>query len=116
VSPRFETPDVSTWIAGIVVAIPAGVWDIGTFADLTNIGTLFAFVVVSAGVILLRRSQPDHKRVFRVPWVPFLPLLSILCCLLLMLSLPLETWIRFFVWLAVGLVVYFAYSRKRVAV
>ncbi len=116
VSPKFETPDVSTWIAGIVVAIPAGVWDIGTFADLTNIGTLFAFVVVSAGVILLRRSQPDHKRSFRVPWVPFLPLLSIVCCLLLMLSLPLETWIRFFVWLAVGLVVYFTYSRKRVAI
>jgi APA family basic amino acid/polyamine antiporter len=114
VSPKFETPDISTWICGIVVAIPAGVWDIGTFADLTNIGTLFAFVVVSAGVIILRRSQPDHKRSFRVPWVPFLPLLSILCCLLLMLSLPLETWIRFFVWLAVGLVVYFAYSRKRV--
>ena len=115
VHPKFETPDVSTWLAGVAVAIPAGVWDIGTFADLTNIGTLFAFVVVSAGVILLRRSQPDHKRSFRVPWVPFLPLLSILCCLLLMLSLPLETWIRFFVWLAVGLVVYFAYSRKRVA-
>ena len=115
VSPRFETPHFSTWIAGFVVAIPAGVWDIGTFADLTNIGTLFAFVVVSAGVILLRRAQPDHKRAFRVPWVPFLPLLSIVCCLLLMLSLPLETWIRFFVWLAVGLVVYFTYSRKRVA-
>ena len=115
VSPKFETPDISTWIAGIVVAIPAGVWDIGTFADLTNIGTLFAFVVVSAGVILLRRSQPDHKRSFRVPWVPFLPVLSILCCFLLMLSLPLETWIRFFVWLAVGLGIYFAYSRKRVA-
>ena len=115
VSPKFETPDISTWIAGIVVAVPAGVWDIGTFADLTNIGTLFAFVVVSAGVILLRRSQPDHKRSFRVPWVPFLPVLSILCCFLLMLSLPLETWIRFFVWLAVGLGIYFAYSRKRVA-
>jgi len=115
VHPKFETPDVSTWLAGMAVAIPAGVWDIGTFADLTNIGTLFAFVVVSAGVILLRRSQPDHQRVFRVPWVPFLPLLSIICCVLLMLSLPLETWVRFFVWLAVGLVVYFAYSRKRVA-
>ena len=112
---KFETPDVSTWLAGMAVAIPAGVWDIGTFADLTNIGTLFAFVVVSAGVIILRRSQPDHPRVFRVPWVPVLPMLSILCCLLLMLSLPLETWIRFVVWLAVGLVIYFAYGRKRVA-
>jgi APA family basic amino acid/polyamine antiporter len=115
VHPTFQTPDVSTWIAGIVVAIPAGVWDIGTFADLTNIGTLFAFIVVSAGVIILRRSQPNHPRSFRVPWVPFLPLLSILCCLLLMLSLPLETWIRFFVWLAIGLAIYFAYSRQRVA-
>ncbi len=115
VHPTFKTPDISTWIAGIAVAIPAGVWDIGTFADLTNIGTLFAFIVVSAGVIILRRSQPAHPRSFRVPWVPFLPLLSILCCLLLMLSLPLETWIRFFVWLAIGLAIYFAYSRKRVA-
>ena len=99
----------------MAVAIPAGVWDIGTFADLTNIGTLFAFMVVSAGVIILRRSQPDHPRVFRVPWVPVLPVLSILCCLLLMLNLPLETWIRFVVWLAVGLAIYFAYGRKRVA-
>jgi APA family basic amino acid/polyamine antiporter len=115
VHPTFKTPDISTWIAGIAVAIPAGVWDIGTFADLTNIGTLFAFIVVSAGVILLRRSQPDHARSFRVPWVPLLPLLSILCCLLLMLSLPLETWIRFFVWLAIGLAIYFSYSRRRVA-
>ncbi len=115
VHPTFKTPDFSTWIAGIAVAVPAGVWDIGTFADLTNIGTLFAFIVVSAGVIILRRSQPHHTRSFRVPWVPFLPLLSILCCLLLMASLPLETWIRFVVWLAVGLAIYFAYSRKRVA-
>src|SRR6204780_430430 len=90
VHPTYKTPDISTWIAGIAVAIPAGVWDIGTFADLTNIGTLFAFIVVSVGVIILRRSQPDHPRSFRVPWVPFLPFLSILCCLLLMLSLPLE--------------------------
>lgn len=115
VHPRFKTPDVSTWVAGVAVAIPAGVWDIGTFADLANIGTLFAFVVVSAGVILLRRSQPDHPRSFQVPWVPFLPMLSILCCMLLMLNLPLETWIRFFVWLTIGLAIYFLYSRKRVA-
>jgi basic amino acid/polyamine antiporter, APA family len=112
---RFETPHVSTWIAGVVVGIPAGIWDIGTLGDLTNIGTLFAFVVVSLGVILLRRAQPGRPRSFRVPWVPFLPILSILCCFSLMLSLPLETWVRFVVWLAIGLAVYWFYGRKRVA-
>jgi APA family basic amino acid/polyamine antiporter len=115
VHPRFETPHVSTWIAGVLVAIPAGIWDIGTLGDLTNIGTLFAFVVVSLGVILLRRSQPDLPRSFRVPWVPFLPILSIVCCLVLMLSLPLETWVRFVVWLLIGLAIYFLYSRKHAA-
>ena len=115
VHPRFDTPHVSTWIAGFLVGIPAGIWDIGTLGDLTNIGTLFAFVVVSLGVILLRRSQPDLPRGFRVPWVPFLPVLSMLCCGVLMLSLPLETWLRFIVWLAIGLAIYFLYSRKRVA-
>jgi APA family basic amino acid/polyamine antiporter len=114
VHPRYRTPHISTWIAGIFVGIPSGIWDIGTLGDLTNIGTLFAFIVVSLGVILLRRAQPDLPRSFRVPWVPFLPLLSIFFCLLLMLSLPLETWIRFVVWLIVGLAIYFLYSRKRV--
>jgi APA family basic amino acid/polyamine antiporter len=113
---KFDTPHVSTWIAGFFVGIPAGIWDIGTLGDLTNIGTLFAFIVVSAGVILLRRAQPDRRRSFRVPWVPFLPMLSILCCLVLMLSLPLETWIRFVVWLAIGLAIYFFYGRRRTAV
>ena len=96
-------------------AFRAGILDIGTLGDLTNIGTLFAFVVVSAGVIILRRKQPDRPRGFRVPWVPFLPLLSMVCCLVLMLSLPLETWIRFVVWLLIGLAIYFLYSRKRIA-
>jgi len=113
VHPRYQTPHLSTWVAGVFVAIPAGIWDIGTLADLTNIGTLFAFIVVSAGVILLRRSQPGRPRSFRVPWVPVLPAISIVCCLVLMLSLPLETWIRFVVWLAIGLVIYFTYGRKR---
>jgi APA family basic amino acid/polyamine antiporter len=113
VHPRFETPHISTWIAGFAVGIPAGIWDIGTFGDLTNIGTLFAFIVVSVGVIVLRRTDPDRPRHFRVPWVPLLPGISIVCCLVLMLSLPLETWIRFVVWLAIGLVIYFSYGQKR---
>jgi len=112
VHPRFQTPHVSTWIAGLAVGIPAGVWDIGTFADLSNIGTLFAFVVVSAGVIVLRRKQPDRPRGFRVPGAPWTPLLSIAFCLVLMASLPLETWIRFFVWLGIGLGVYFVFGKK----
>ncbi|MBM3788248.1 MAG: amino acid permease [Acidobacteria bacterium] len=113
VHPRFKTPHVSTWVAGFAVGVPAGVWDIGTFADLSNIGTLFAFALASAGVLVLRKRQPDRPRGFRVPLVPFVPLLSIGFCLILMLSLPLETWIRFFVWLAIGLAIFFLYSRPR---
>ncbi len=112
---RFRTPYVSTWIAGLFVGIPAGIWDIGTFADLSNIGTLFAFIVVSAGVLVLRRTQPERKRSFRVPWCPLLPVLSIVFCLLLMLALPLETWLRFFVWLAIGLVIYGIFGKKHSA-
>jgi basic amino acid/polyamine antiporter, APA family len=113
VHPKHKTPYVSTWIAGIVVGIPAGIWDIDTLADLSNIGTLFAFIIVSAGVIVLRKTQPERKRGFAVPLVPFLPFVSIGCCLFLMLGLPLMTWIRFFVWLIIGLVIYYFYSRHR---
>jgi len=108
----FQTPHISTWIAGFVVGIPAGIWDIDTFAELSNIGTLFAFIVVSAGVIVLRKTQPDRPRSFRTPWVPLVPLLSIGCCVLLMAGLPLLTWIRFFVWLVIGLVIYFLFGRR----
>ncbi len=107
-----KTPHISTWVAGLAVGLPAGIWDIGTFADLSNIGTLFAFVLVSAGVIILRRRQPDRPRSFRVPLSPWLPALSIVCCFLLMLSLPLETWLRFVVWLVIGLGIYFLFGRK----
>jgi len=110
---RFKTPHVSTWIAGLVVGLPAGIWGIGDSADLANIGTLFAFVLVSAGVMVLRRTQPHRPRAFRVPLGHILPLFSIACCLVLMLGLPLVTWLRFFVWLAIGLVIYFTYSRRR---
>jgi APA family basic amino acid/polyamine antiporter len=109
---RFQTPHISTWIAGFVVGIPAGIWDIDTFAELSNIGTLFAFIVVSAGVIVLRKSQPERPRSFRTPWVPLVPVLSIVCCVLLMAGLPLLTWIRFFVWLVIGLLIYGAFGRK----
>ncbi|MBL8241834.1 MAG: amino acid permease [Bryobacterales bacterium] len=115
VHPKYLTPHISTWVAGFFVGIPAGILDIGTLADLANIGTLFAFALASAGVIVLRRTQPERVRGYRVPWVPFLPVVSIVMCLILMLGLPLETWIRFFVWLFMGLAVYFLYSRKRAA-
>jgi APA family basic amino acid/polyamine antiporter len=108
----FQTPHISTWIAGFAVGIPAGLWDIATFAELSNIGTLFAFVVVSAAVIVLRKVQPERPRSFRVPLVPLVPILSILCCVILMMGLPLITWIRFFVWLLIGLAIYLSYSRK----
>ena len=112
VHPRFRTPHISTWVAGFAVGIPAGVWDIGTFADLSNIGTLFAFVIVSAGVIVLRRTQPERPRGFKVPLVPLLPAISIVCCVILMMGLPLETWIRFFVWLIIGLAIYFTFGKR----
>jgi APA family basic amino acid/polyamine antiporter len=108
---KFRTPHVSTWTAGLLVAIPAGLFDIGTLADLTNIGTLFAFLLVSLGVVVLRRTQPERRRTFRVPWVPGLPIAAIVCCLILMASLPVETWMRLFVWLMAGLTIYFLYGR-----
>ena len=115
VHPVHKTPHVSTWIAGLMVGIPAGIWDIGTFADLANIGTLFAFIIVSLGVIVLRKTQPARPRGFRVPGSPWLPMISIAFCLVLMMALPLETWVRFFVWLFIGFAIYFPFSRKNSA-
>ena len=86
------------------------VTNIGELADLTNIGTLFAFILVCLGVIVLRRTAPERKRPFRVPWVPWFPALGVLFCSALMLSLPVITWRRFFIWLALGLVIYFFYG------
>ncbi len=110
---NFRTPDFSTWVAGFVVGIPAGLLDIGTLADLSNIGTLFAFALVAGGVLILRYREPNRHRAFRAPGGLLAPILTILTCLLLMAGLPIMNWIRFFVWLAIGLVIYFSYSRKR---
>ncbi len=110
VHPRFQTPHWSTWIAGFAVGIPAGLVDIGDAADLSNIGTLFAFVLVSLGVVFLRRTQPDRPRAFRVPFVPWFPLISVFMCAGLMTGLTVITWIRFVVWLEVGLVLYLIYG------
>src|SRR6266513_2362092 len=110
IHPRFRTPHITTIWTGIFVGGIALFIDIGAAADLTNIGTLFAFVLVCAGVITLRKSAPDRPRPFRVPFVPVFPILGVLMCLVLMLSLPVMTWIRFVVWLAIGLLIYFLYS------
>src|SRR4051794_2092564 len=112
VHPRFKTPYIGTIITGLFVATFAAFANIAEVVDLTNIGTLFAFVLVSAGVIVLRRAEPDRHRPFRAPWVPLTPIISILTCLYLMVQLPLLTWIRFGVWLLLGLGVYFFYGMR----
>jgi len=93
------------------VAITASVFPIDKLEEMVNIGTLFAFVLVSAGVIVLRRTRPDLERGFRAPGVPLLPVASIVACVWLMLNLTGLTWIRFLIWMAIGVLIYFAYGR-----
>ena len=112
VHPRYGTPYRITLITGLAVATIAGFVDLSTLADLVNIGTLFAFILVSVGVVILRRTRPDLPRAFRVPFAPLVAALSTLMCLYLMLNLKGETWERFLIWMALGLVVYFVYGRR----
>lgn len=111
VHPRFRTPAMGTIIVGGIVAICAATVNIDVAAELTNIGTLFAFVLVAVGVFILRRTQPEVPRKFRVPIYQVTCLACVLICLYLMISLPWPTWVRFFIWMGAGLVVYFVYSR-----
>ena len=113
VHPRFKTPYVTTILTGLVVGVTSMFTSIDEMVDLTNIGTLFAFVLVCAGILILRKREPDRPRAFRTPLVPILPLLGIGCCLYLMLGLPWVTWTRFAIWLLVGLVIYAAYGLRR---
>jgi APA family basic amino acid/polyamine antiporter len=110
IHPRFRTPHITTIWTGVFVGGIAAVVDIGSLADLTNIGTLFAFILVCLGVVILRRTDANRPRPFRVPMSPLFPILGVLFCFVLMMSLPLETWIRFFAWLAIGLVIYRLYG------
>jgi APA family basic amino acid/polyamine antiporter len=112
VHPRFRTPYLSTIFTGIAVGLATGILPLQLLGQLVNIGTLLAFVLVCAGVMILRKKRPDLDRPFKTPWVPFVPVMGILCCLGLMATLPADTWIRLLVWLAIGFLIYFGYSRN----
>jgi basic amino acid/polyamine antiporter, APA family len=111
VHPKFRTPWLSSIVVGVFVGLFAGLVPIAVLGQLVSIGTLLAFVIVCAGVLILRRTRADLPRAFRTPWVPAVPILGIAISLLLMLTLPLDTWIRLFVWLGLGLLIYFTYGR-----
>jgi APA family basic amino acid/polyamine antiporter len=112
IHPRFRTPWKSTWVTGLSVAVLAAFLPIDILLTLVNMGTLLAFVLVCAAVLVLRRTHPDTPRPFRVPLVPWIPILGILTCFLLMCSLPAMNWLRLVVWLGIGLVIYFGYGRR----
>ena len=109
---RFKTPYITTIVTGVVVATVAGLFPIATLTQLTSMGTLLAFVMVSLGVLVLRRVNPTASRPFKTPWMPYVPILGALICLAQMFGLPLTTWIRLVLWLAAGLAIYFLYGRR----
>jgi len=111
IHPKFKTPYVSTVITGTIAMIFAGILPISILGELVSIGTLLAFVIVCASVILLRKRRPELKRPFKTPWVPFVPVMGILICAAQMIALPFDTWLRLVIWMTVGFVIYFLYGR-----
>ena len=113
VHPKFRTPYVTTILTGVAVGVCSMFTSIDEMVDLTNIGTLFAFILVCAGILILRKRDPDRPRGFKTPWVPAIPILGIVSCFYLMLGLPWITWVRFGGWLLIGMVIYFMYGFKK---
>jgi basic amino acid/polyamine antiporter, APA family len=109
---KFKTPHITTIVTGSFAAFFAGLFPIGLLGELVSIGTLLAFIIVSIGIIILRKSEPDAIRGFKTPWVPFVPILGAVVCFAQMAALPKDTWIRLIGWMLIGFVIYFAYGRK----